>query len=287
MGVIQGVTELFPVSSLGHGVIIPGLLGWHNLVGSQSSSDSFFLAFLVGLHVGTATALIIFYWRTWVSLFAGLGRQLRATRHGGVGVLWRVNDPSADPQYRLLFLLAIATVPVGIVGLLFEHKLRVLFVKPQYAAAFLILNGLILVGGELLRRRSPQHVRAVTTANLSVSRAVGVGSSQIAALFAGISRSGVTMVSGLASGMDHEESANFAFLLATPVILLAGLLKLPDLIGPLGNGVRGQTIAGSVAAGIAAYLSVRFLTRWFNTRTLWPFAIYSLAFGIACSIYFA
>jgi undecaprenyl-diphosphatase len=286
MGVLQGVTELFPISSLGHGVIVPGLFGWHNLVGSQSANDSFFLAFLVGLHVGTAVALIAFYWRTWTALFAGLGRQLRQTRTGGVAVLWRVNDEGVDPQYRLLFLLAIATVPVGIVGLVFEHRLRVLFVKPEAAAIFLTLNGLILAGGELLRRRRVAAA-TTTTATIGVGPALGIGTSQIAALFAGISRSGVTMVSGLTSGMDHEDSANFAFLLATPVILLAGLLKLPDLTGHLGDGVRGQTVAGALAAGVAAYLSVRFLTRWFTTKTLWPFAVYSLAFGVSCAIYFA
>jgi undecaprenyl-diphosphatase len=291
LGIVQGITELFPISSLGHGVLIPGLLGWHNLVGSQAASDSFYLAFLVGLHVGTATALIVFYWRTWTSLFAGLGRQLRKTRTSGVSSLWRVNDAAVDAQYRLLFLLAIATIPVGIVGLLFEHRLRVLFVKPLAAAIFLTLNGVILMAGELLLRRgrhaAGHRARRVDTTNLGVAPAVGIGTSQIAALFAGISRSGVTMVAGLTSGMDHEESANFAFLLATPVILLAGLLKLPDLFGPLGNGVRGQTIAGSIAAGLAAYLSVRFLTRWFTSRTLWPFAVYSLAFGLLCVVRFA
>jgi undecaprenyl-diphosphatase len=286
MGVLQGVTELFPISSLGHGVIVPGLLGWHNLVGSQSANDSFYLAFLVGLHVGTAVALIVFYRRTWAGLFAGLGRTLARARTEGVAVLWRVNDEGADEKYRLLFLLALATVPVGIVGLLFEHRLRVLFVKPEAAAIFLTVNGVILVVGELVRRRRA-GAATTTTASLGVAPAVAIGTSQIAALFAGISRSGVTMVSGLSAGMDHEDSANFAFLLATPVILLAGLLKLPDLTGHLGDNVRGQTLAGALAAAVAAYLSVRFLTRWFTTKTLWPFAVYSLAFGLSCVIYFA
>jgi undecaprenyl-diphosphatase len=184
-------------------------------------------------------------------------------------------------------LLAVATIPVGIVGVLFEHKLRVLFVKPMAASIFLTINGLILMGAELLRRRRPRHAAVVNTENLRLGPAVAVGTSQIAALFAGISRSGVTMVAGLQAGLDHEDSANFAFLLATPVILLAGLLKIPDLIGSLGNGVRGQALAGAIAAGVAAYLSVRFLTRWFTTKTLWPFAIYSVTLGVLCIAYFA
>lgn len=288
MGLVQGVTELFPVSSLGHGVLLPALLGWHNLVKSQAQSESFFLAFLVGLHVGTAFGLIAYYWRTWLALFKGLFRQLGLSRQKGVSSLWQLSSPDIDPQYRLLFLLVIATIPVGIVGLLFEHKLRVLFTKPLDAAIFLCVNGVILLGGELLRRRvRASHRKSVDIHTLQPRNALVIGTSQILALFAGISRSGISIVTGLANELDYENAAEFAFLLATPVILLAGILKLPDLFGPLGNGIRTQAFVGALFAAVAAYFSVRFLTKWFTTRTLWPFGVYSLAVGIACVIRFA
>jgi undecaprenyl-diphosphatase len=287
MGIVQGATELFPISSLGHSVLLPALLGWHNLANSQASSESFFLAFIVGLHVGTAIGLIIYYWRTWAALFRGLWIQLTGVGHRGVSSLWRLSDPEMDANYRLLFILAIATVPVGIVGVALEHKLRVLFAKPLAAAIFLSINGLILLAGERLRRSRGRHVAHNQIASMSLPGALAIGSSQILALFAGISRSGSTMVAGLMAGLDHEESANFAFLLATPVILLAGLYKLPDLLGPLGDGVRTQTFVGALCAMLTALVSVKFLTRWFTTKTLIPFGIYSLVAGLLCVVRFA
>ena len=277
MGLVQGLTELFPISSLGHGILVPAWLGWTNLVNSQSQSESFFLAFIVGLHVGTAVGLIIYYRKTWAALFRGLFTQVAAVKDEGVSSLWRLDDPKTNPNYRLLFILAVATIPVGV---LFEHKLRVLFSEPLAAAIFLTINGLILLLGERLRRRRGRHIKGAHVATMSVPGAVGIGSSQILALFAGISRSGVTMVAGLMDGLDHEESANFAFLLATPVILLAGLLKLPDLFGPLGDGVRMQTFVGALCAMVTALFSVHFLTRWFTTKTLIPFGIYSIVIGL-------
>ena len=287
MGLLQGATELFPFSSLGHSVLLPALLGWHNLVNSQAQSESFFLAFIVGLHVGTAIGLIIYYWRTWAALFRGLWIQLGRTRENGVSSLWQVSNPEMDANYRLLFILAIATIPVGVVGLVFEHKLRVLFSKPLAAAIFLSINGVILLGGEMLRRSRGRHVAVNHIATLTASSAMTIGSSQILALFAGISRSGVTMVAGLMKGLDHEESANFAFLLATPVIFLAGLYKLPDLFGPLGSGVRMQTLVGALCALVMSLLSVKFLTKWFTTKTLIPFGIYCLVVGLLCVFRFA
>ena len=287
MGLTQGITELFPVSSLGHSVLLPALLGWHNLVNSQSKSESFFLAFIVGLHVGTALGLLAYYRKTWIALFRGLGRQLGAVPRSGVSSLWHLNEPDTDANYRLLFILAVATLPVGIVGLLLEHKLRVLFAKPLAAAIFLTINGVILLVGERLRRNSGRHVQHKKLERLTVTSAFTIGCAQIFALFAGISRSGIAMVASLMEGLDHEESANFAFLLATPVILLAGLLKLPDLMGPLGDGVRYQTLVGALCAMVTAVISVKFLTRWFTTRTLTPFGIYSLVAGLLCVIRFA
>ncbi len=286
LGLVQGFSELFPVSSLGHGVLVPALLGWNNLVSSQASTESFFLVFLVGLHVGTALGLLVYYRRTWIDLVAGLARQIRRSRRDGVATLWRLNAPGVDPQYRLLAILAIATVPVGLAGLALEKSLRVLFAKPLAAAVFLTLNGVILLLGERLRGGQGRHARRPHLDSLSVGRAFGIGIAQISALLAGISRSGVSMVAGLLGGLDHEDSANFSFLLATPVILLAGLYKLPSLLGPLGRGVRVQALVGALFAMGAAYVSVRFLVRWFTTRTLRPFAIYCLVIGVAAIVKF-
>jgi undecaprenyl-diphosphatase len=287
LGLVQGVTELFPVSSLGHGVLVPALFGWHNLVGAESAKTGFFLAFLVGLHVGTAVGLLVYYRATWRELLNGLAAQLSHARTAGWRSLVVLDAESTDPGYRLLCLLAIATIPVAVVGLLLEKELRVLFTKPLDAAIFLSINGVILLAGERLRRRAPQHARRVTVESLAPSGAVALGLSQTLALFAGISRSGVTMVTGLWEGLDHEHAARFAFLLATPVILLAGLFELPNLVGAGGDGVRSQVFVGAVCAAFAAYASVRFLARWFTTKTLWPFGVYCLAAGLACVIRFA
>ncbi len=284
LGLLQGVSELFPVSSLGHSVIVPQLLGWNDVVAAQSASESYFLAFLVGLHVATATALALFYWRDWVRIIRAILGSLQSRRVEG-------------PDARLGWLLVVATIPAGLMGLLFEHAFRTVFAKPLLAAAFLFVNGLLLLAGEWLRRRA--EVRALAVAHglnpegarrldtLEYREAGIVGVFQIGALLAGISRSGITMVAGLARGLDHEDAARFSFLLATPIIMAAGVYKLPDLLGPNGHGVIGQVLAGSVAAGIAAYLSVRFLTRYFTTRTLTPFAIYCLAAGALAMAHFA
>lgn len=284
LGLVQGVTELFPVSSLGHSVILPALLGWQNVVDAQSAKESFFLAFLVGLHVATATALLIFYRDQWIRIIGGVLRSLGTRR-------------IEDADTRLGWLLIVATIPAGLVGLVFEHSLRVIFATPLYAAGFLFINGLVLLAGEWFRRRA--EVRAVVAAHertaagdrrldtLEFREAGVVGVAQVFALFAGISRSGITMVAGLVRGLDHEDAARFSFLLATPIIFAAGVYKLPDLLGHNGDGVRGEVLVGSVVAGIAAYLSVRFLTRYFRTRTLAPFAVYCLVIGVLAIVRFA
>ena len=279
LGLIQGVTELFPVSSLGHTVILPQLFGWHRLVVAESQPESFWLPFVVGLHVGTAIGLFIFYFRTWVDIVRALARSI---------VTRRVEDSTQ----RLGWLLVIATIPAGSFGLLLEHPLRVLFTKPLAASIFLTVNGLILFFGEGVRRgaenrdkKGLQPKRQLD--NLNWKEAVIVGIAQIGALFAGISRSGITMVAGLVRGLDHDDSARFAFLLATPIIFGAGVAKLPDLTGPLGDGVRGQTVVGAAFACAAALVSVRFLSKYFHTRTLIPFAISCLLAGVAFTVYFA
>jgi undecaprenyl-diphosphatase len=286
IGLFQGVTELFPISSLGHSVLIPEWLGWDNVVAAQSADESFYLAFLVALHVATAIALLIYFRDDWRRIITGFFQTLRSRR-------------VETPDQRLAWLLIIGTIPVGVVGLLFEHTLRTVFAKPTAAALFLTLNGLVLFAGEWYRRRAsvrtlaaahPQHEHPEPGRrldSLALTDAGIVGSSQIAALFAGISRSGVTMVAGLARGLDHEDAARFSFLLATPVILLAGLYKIPDLLGPNGDGVRGQAVVGAIAAGCASYVSVRFLLRFFETKTLNPFAIYCVVLGVLSLVRFA
>ena len=284
LGALQGFTELLPVSSLGHSVILPQLLGWTDVVAAQSAQESYFLAFLVGLHVATAIALLFFYRATWARIVSGLLASVRTRRID-------------TPDQRLAWLLVVATIPAGLVGLLLEHALRVVFARPLAAAAFLVVNGLILLFGEWVRRRAEVRRAVATHAitptgdrrldTLDFREAIGIGGAQVLALLPGISRSGTTMVAGLARGLDHEDSARFSFLLATPIILAAGLYKLPDLLGPNGDGVRPQILVGSLAAGLAAYLSVRFLTRWFETRTLIPFAVYCLVAGGFAIVRFA
>jgi undecaprenyl-diphosphatase len=281
IGLFQGVTELFPVSSLGHSVLIPALVGWDDIVKAQST-ESPYLAFLVALHVGTALALLVYFRSDWIKIVGGLldsARQRRVT----------------TPDARLGMLLIVATIPAGITGLVFEHSLRTLFAKPTAAAIFLTINGAILLVGERLRRRvavgagygGDGFVGGRSIDSLTYGEAVFIGVTQIGALFAGISRSGITMVGGLMRGLDHEDAARFAFLLATPIILAAGVYKVPDLLGHLGDGIRGQALAGAVVAAVAAYISTRFLVRFFETQTLTPFGIYCLAFGAFCIVRFA
>lgn len=276
IGILQGVTELFPISSLGHSVLVPAWLGWRGIADSQSKGESFYLAFIVGLHVATALALLAFYWRAWRGIVPAAWRVVRHRR-------------VSDPHERVAWLLLVATIPTGITGLVFEHALRTLFAKPLAAAAFLTVNGAILLLGDRRRRRgapAPAHADARDfdasidrIAEMPTRAALVVGVAQIGALFAGISRSGITMVAGLHRGLDHEDAAHFSFLLATPIILAAGLYKLPDLFGPLGNGIRGQVVAGSVAAAVAALIAVALLTRFLRTHNLVPFGIYCLVFG--------
>ena len=326
IGALQGVTELFPISSLGHSVLVPAWIGgsWAHLVTegtSANSGSSPYLAFVVALHVATAVALLVFYRTEWVRLIAAFITSVRARRV----------QTSAQ---RLAWIVVIATIPVGVTGLVLEHTLRVLFARPLAAAAFLTVNGVILLIGGALRRRVsrqenrqekstdggaqgaipgstrtnsagpdtaavPDGGRPVVTAprrstrasrdldTLAYREALVIGAFQSLALLAGISRSGITMVAGLARGLDHEDSAKLSFLLATPVIVAAGVLKLPSLAGPAGAGIHGQVLVGALVAGVAAYVSVRFLTRWFASGTLVPFAVYSLAAGALSLWHFA
>jgi len=272
LGLLQGVSELFPVSSLGHSVILPRLLGWH-----IHQNRPYFLTFLVALHLATGLVLLAFFWKDWVRILKGLGRSLRDREIG-------------DPDAKLGWLLVVGTIPAGLLGLTLQDTLRKLFASPEYASIFLALNGLVLFGAEMLRRRAPDTEEEDDT---RIARKVGwwqtftVGAAQAIALIPGFSRSGASMGGGLLVGLSHKDAARFAFLLATPIILAAAVLKLPELVGPQGNGVRGPALVGAVCSGITAFLAVKFLMRYFETRTLTPFAIYCLSAGTACAIYFA
>jgi len=335
VGLIQGVTELFPVSSLGHNVLIPALVGGRWAVDlNVSAPESPYLAFIVGMHVATALAMIIYFWRDWLRIikafFASIGHVI---------------SPAPDTQrwapqdtdQKLAWMIILATIPVGIAGLALEHDFRVYFSKPKLTAVFLAVNGLILLAGEAVRRRratldeqqsvEDREVAAVTApaapgahgahgahgagrhaggqralkqqeAGLAVQAdrrltqvgwltAFGLGASQILALLPGISRDGVVMVSGMFRGLSRQDAARFSFLLSAPVILAAGALKVSDLTGPLGNGVRGQVLVGSILSGVGAYLALRFFMRYVSNpaRTLTPFAIYCLVVGIGSAIY--
>jgi len=344
IGLLQGVSELFPVSSLGHSIIIPALIGgdWaRNL--NMTADKSPYLSFVVAVHVATAVALIVFYHEDWARILSGLVSSIR-------------NRRISTSSERLGWLLIAATVPVGLVGLAFESVIRTTLGRPVVAALFLALNGVLLYVVERLRNRSnagahrvalngvllyvverlrnrsnagahrvgvPATTAAATPGHPGVDgdtsgddgppvlvyatrastaaahgdvaagaaaddrlgargwgESIGIGSAQILALLPGFSRSGATIAAGLVRGLDHEDAARFAFLLATPVILAAGLLKLPELAGPEGNGILGQVAAGSVVAGVGAYLSLRFLTRYFHTHTLIPFAVYCTLAGL-------
>ena len=326
VGLVQGVSELFPVSSLGHNVLIPALVGgsWASDL-NVADANSPYLAFIVGMHVATAIALLIYFWRDWIRIIGGFFSSIR---HREV----------QTRDQRMAWMIILATIPVGLVGVVADKPFREIFGKPIVAGVFLIINGVILYCGERFRpassiradqeiaaqrqqalmpapagvRRQPvpagpgmarqarhasgqqavrqeELVQAVQAderlSRMGYLRALVIGSSQILALLAGISRDGITMVTGMSRGLSREDAARFAFLLATPVILAAGVLELPKLTGPEGNGIHGQILLGSILSGVGAYVSVRFLMRYFQTRTLTPFAIYCFVFGLLAVVY--
>ena len=333
IALVQGVTELFPVSSLGHSVLVPAWLGgsWETLVTQSSQADSassFYLAYIVALHCATALALLWFFRADWVRIIRGFFQSVARSIRERTFIVRNADE-------RLAWLIVLATIPVGITGLALEHVFRTVFAKPLAASIFLFINGLILLLGERARRSTEEHQPALAVADpvaATVSRGgvavaerppagdslragsggsrsagdveaavasdrriagisyrdgLSVGSLQVLALLPGISRSGITMVGGLWRGLSHEDAARFAFLLATPVILAAGVLKLPSLAGPAGDNIHGQVVVGSIITGVTAYLSVRYLVRYFETRTLTPFAIYCLIAGAASIVRFA
>jgi undecaprenyl-diphosphatase len=334
IGLLQGITELFPISSLGHAVLIPALVGgqWAQDL-NVSRAESPYLAYIVGLHVATATAMIIFFWRDWLRIIKAFFASL-----------WHVVSPAPGtrrfvPQnidQAMAWMIILATIPVGLAGLALEHLFRVYFSRPILTSVFLFCNGLILLAGERARRRSTdmeaqeiaadlqavserqkaavaagagggsggrhssgqralrqQHASLAVESDQRIVRrvgwlgAIGLGASQILALLPGISRDGTVMVTGMFRGLSRQDAARFSFLLSAPVILAAGVLKIPDLTGPLGAGIRGQVLFGSLLSGVSAYFALRFLVRYFSDprRTLTPFAIYCLVVGAGAFIY--
>jgi undecaprenyl-diphosphatase len=330
VGLIQGVTELFPISSLGHNVLIPALIGgsWEQDL-NVSKPESPYLAFIVGMHVATAIAMIIYFWRDWLRIIKGFFASIAHVIRPVPGTnRWLPQDT----DQMMAWMIIIATIPVGIAGLLLEHDFRVYFSKPIPTALFLALNGVILLLGEQARKRrialdqqqsatdreaadgelamvprsgggrhaAGQRALKEQEASLAIQSdrrltrlgwlsALGLGATQIFALLPGISRDGIVMVSGMFRGLSRQDAARFSFLLSAPVILAAGVLKIPDLTGSLGAGIRGQVVVGSIVSGVGAYLALRFFVRWISdsSRTLAPFAIYCLVVGIGSAIYLA
>jgi undecaprenyl-diphosphatase len=278
LGLTQGIAEPFPVSSLGHGVVLPRLAGWH-----IHQNDKFFLTFLVATHFATAVVLLLFFLKDWIRIVGGLWRSLQ------------MREIRADDTYaRLGWLLVAGTIPVGIIGLLLQDPLRELFASPASAAAFLIVNGIALQLFERLRRRPPRpgdHLgdSDARLAKLSWRQAIAVGTSQAAALVPGISRSGFTMGGGLLAGLSNEDAARFGFLLATPVIFAAAALKLPELFEHQATveGIRGPALVAGLCAAATTFFAVKFLLRFFETNRLNPFGVYCIGLGLACTLIFA
>ena len=258
MGLLQGITELFPVSSLGHSIILPGILRWN-----LNQNANYFLLFLVATHFATALVLFLFFWKDWKKIIIEMLKSLKERK-----------IKSADA--KLGWLLVVGTIPAGLVGLLFQDKIKMLFASPIYVAFFLVLNGAMLFLAELLRKKASKKV----SNKLSWWQSIKVGFMQVLALIPGFSRTGSTITGGLLVGLSHEDALRYSFLLATPIIGAAAVLKLPELFTS-GNSIEIKTaLVGAVAAAIGAYFSVKFLSKYFKTNNLTPFAVYCVAAGI-------
>lgn len=273
LGTTQGISELFPVSSLGHSVILPTLLNW-----KIDQKDPLFLTFLVATHTATALVLFIYFWKDWKQIILGIIRSLK---------LREIKD--SDTDAKLGWLLVTGTIPAGVLGLLFQDQLQSLFASVQIVSIVLFFNGILLLGAEFLRKHSNEAKitgsdKRIT--KLTYAQAIKVGLLQSLALIPGFSRTGLSITGGLLQGLTHEDAARFAFLLATPIIAAASILKLPQLFTSSAVGMIGPTICGALSAGIFSYLSIRYLTRYFQTKNLIPFAIYCILVGGGVSLFF-
>ena len=278
LALLQGVTELFPISSLGHTVILPGLFGWTNIeTNTACGGQSCFLPIIVALHLGTSIALVIYFWRDWLQVILTL---VNSVKQGEV---------HTGTEEWVSWLLIIGTIPAGLIGIFLQTPLKQLFASPVIAAAFLVVNGSILFAGERLRQRSEARYASLppkereaqyrTLSSLTWKEAVVVGIAQSLALIPGLSRSGTSMVAGLGVRLNHEDAARFSFLLGTPVIGAAALLEVPQLFGQSASTWLLVGL-GMLLSGIAAYLSTRFLMKYFETGRLNPFAYYCWGAGI-------
>ena len=276
IGFIQGITELFPISSLGHAILIPAWMGgsFREFISEENEA---YLLITIAMHLASSVALFLVFRKRWTRLISG-------TFHAVVSKNFQ------STSFRVLSYIVIATIPVGILGLAFGDYFQSIFGKPQYSALFLTLNGLLLITAERLSRRDLtaelQDSDAEIDRRVSAKTAVAIGFGQSLALFAGISRFGVTMSAGLLRKLNHSVASDFAFLLSLPVIVGASIIKLPELFTTSANELLGQILLGSVISFIATYISVTFLVRWFKTKTLYPFAIYCLIFGILSFVRF-
>ena len=277
IGFIQGITELFPISSLGHAILIPAWLGG-SFKDFISDENQTYLLISIAMHLASSVALFLVFRKRWQNLIFGSFSALKSRNF-------------QNTQFKVLSYIIIATIPVGILGLAFDDYFQSIFGKPEFSAIFLTINGLILIGAERLSRRDVAHELLDSDAEIdhrvNVKSAVVIGFGQSLALFAGISRFGVTMSAGLLSKLNHSVASDFAFLLSLPVILGASIVKLPELFTTDANQLMGQIIAGSIVSFMCTYISVTFLVRWFKTRTLYPFAIYCLIVGILSFVRFS
>ena len=270
IGFIQGITELFPISSLGHAILIPAWIGG-SFGEFISEENEAYLLITIAMHLASSVALFLVFRKRWIRLISGTVKAV-------------VSKNFQSTSFRVLSYIVIATIPVGILGLAFGDYFQSIFGKPQYSALFLALNGLLLIIAERLSRRDIttelQDSDAEIDRRVNAKTAVAIGFGQSLALFAGISRFGVTMSAGLLRKLNHSVASDFAFLLSLPVIVGASIIKLPELFTTNANELLGQILLGSVISFIATYISVTFLVRWFKTKTLYPFAIYCLVFGM-------
>ncbi len=275
LGILQGISELFPISSLGHSVIIPQLLGW-----KLDQKSPFFLMFLVATHTATALVLLLFFWKDWVRIVKGFFRTIK-----------RKGIAPDDVDARVAWLLIIGTIPAGLVGLLFKHFIRVQLLSGYFAAIFLTLNGVLLFGAELMRRKAPLSDASSSDQRISKMswwQGFKVGVMQVLALMPGFSRTGSTIAGSLLVGLSHEDAVRFSFLLSTPIIGAAAALELPKLVASGNFSAMGVSLAGGLFAALFSFLSVKFLTAYFKTenRRLTPFAVYCVLFGLGSLLFY-
>lgn len=266
-GILQGFSELFPISSLGHSVLVPAWIGgsWERFLSNETSGESPYLLMIIALHVASSLTLIWFFRERWIGLIKAFFTSL--TKRSGL-----------NPSERLIWKILLATIPVGVLGILFQDQVGDLFSDPFAVGAFLFLNGALLAGIEIFKKYRIKR-ELPDSEEIGNGQALLIGVAQSAALFPGISRFGITMSAGLARGLSHSAASDFAFLIATPVIFGAGLLKLPKLFDPEISHIIGPVIVGAIVSAICTYISIAFLVKWFKTHTLYPFAIYCLIVG--------